>query len=98
VHEIRRTVASGMAELAVRRTSSSGANHVRGHKAGVVGTLNRAEYLVRARGEAALSQSKCRPQRWLVRGQGPRFVTVLALSNAAFLLALHSISSVLGCC
>jgi integrase len=45
LHDIRRTVATGMAELGVQpHVVESLLNHVSGHKAGVAGTYNRAIY------------------------------------------------------
>src|SRR5262245_12608217 len=45
IHDLRRTCATGMAELGVRgEIIEAVLNHVSGHKAGVVGTYNRARY------------------------------------------------------
>src|SRR4029079_1194476 len=46
IHDIRRTVATGMAEIGVLpHIVEAALNHVSGAKAGVAGTYNRAKYL-----------------------------------------------------
>jgi hypothetical protein len=45
LHDIRRTVATGMAEIGVQpHVIEAVLNHVSGHKAGVAGVYNRASY------------------------------------------------------
>ena len=46
LHDLRRTAATGMAELGVLpHIIEACLNHISGHKAGVAGTYNRARYL-----------------------------------------------------
>ena len=50
VHDIRRSVATGMAELGVQpHIVEAALNHVSGHKAGVAGVYNRAVYAAEKR-------------------------------------------------
>jgi integrase len=45
IHDIRRTVATGMAEIGVQpHVVRAVLNHISGHKAGVAGIYNRATY------------------------------------------------------
>jgi hypothetical protein len=46
LHDVRRTVATGMASLGVQpHVVEAVLNHISGHKAGVAGIYNRAQYL-----------------------------------------------------
>ena len=45
VHDLRRTVVTGMAEIGIApHIVEAVVNHISGHKAGVAGTYNRANY------------------------------------------------------
>jgi integrase len=50
LHDLRRTVVTGMAEIGVQpHVIEAIVNHVSGHKAGVAGIYNRATYAVEKR-------------------------------------------------
>jgi integrase len=62
LHDLRRTAATGMADIGIQpHVVEAVLNHVSGHKAGVAGTYNVAEY--RAEKQAAL-------ERWCVHVRG----------------------------
>ena len=55
VHDIRRSVATGMADLGVEpHIIEAAINHQSGHKAGVAGTYNRSRYEKQVRAAFAL--------------------------------------------
>jgi integrase len=78
IHDIRRTVATGMAEIGVQpHVIEAVFNHVSGHKAGVAGVYNRASY--GAEKAAALTRWAARLREIL----DPRTSNILALRARA---------------
>jgi hypothetical protein len=88
VHDLRRTMATGMGELGVQpHIIEAAINHQAGHKAGVAGTYNRANYHAERKqalekmgrachGAGCQAEERC--QRWREAGrEGSRSCTCL---------------------